>query len=62
MRPWLRLILCRLRRHQPLLHMANGRIWLRCPECLYETEGWSWTQPPPASSPKVRRFKKRLAA
>lgn len=50
-----RLALCRLQGHRPLLHLATGRIWLRCVECGYETEGWSW---PPA--PAVSRWKRYL--
>ncbi len=62
MSPFWRQVFCRLRRHQPILHVAEGRIWLRCTECLYETPGVSWIIPPPpaARSVKVRRFKKRL--
>jgi hypothetical protein len=49
-----RLALCRLRGHRPLLHLAAGHIWLRCVECAYETEGWTW--PPAAREPRWKRY------
>lgn len=58
---WRRFV-CWLHRHEPLLHMADGRIWLRCEECGYETPGWTWTARPPAPRRRILRFKKRLMA
>jgi len=58
MRRWWRLVCCRVRRHRPLLHVATGRIWLRCVECGYETPGWSLRLAPPPASATVRRLKR----
>lgn len=63
MNRFLTFLLCRLRRHDPMVHVADTRIWLRCTECGYESPGLTWMLAPPAPmAAKVIRFVKRLAA
>jgi hypothetical protein len=32
---------CGLHGHDPLMHFEQGRMFLRCTSCGYETPGWS---------------------
>lgn len=60
MRRLLRLTWCRLL-HDPLLFMADGRLWLRCPSCGQETDspGIAWTVRPGVGA-RLLRFRRRV--
>jgi hypothetical protein len=33
---------CAWRGHDATIHAADGRLWLRCETCRYESPGWRW--------------------